>query len=82
MKWKRILKRSALALLLVLFAWFQIAYWSSTNDCNISLRGEVMKAIKVCEYGVDALQVADVTKPVPSDNQVLIKVRGGFTQRA
>jgi NADPH:quinone reductase-like Zn-dependent oxidoreductase len=34
-----------------------------------------MKAIKVCEYGVDRLQVAEVTKPVPSDDQVLIKVR-------
>ena len=34
-----------------------------------------MKAIKVCEYGVDALQLADVAKPVPLDDQVLIKVR-------
>ena len=34
-----------------------------------------MKAIKVCEYGVDRLQVAEVNKPVPSDDQVLIKVR-------
>ena len=34
-----------------------------------------MKAIKVCQYGVEALQVADVAKPVPSDDQVLIKVR-------
>jgi NADPH:quinone reductase-like Zn-dependent oxidoreductase len=75
MKWKRLLKRSALALLLVLFVWFQIAYWTSTNDCSAPIRGEVMKAIKVCEYGVDAAQLADVTKPVPSDNQVLIKVR-------
>jgi NADPH:quinone reductase-like Zn-dependent oxidoreductase len=75
MKWKRILKRSALALLLVLFACFQIAYWSSTNDCNAPIGGEVMKAIKVCEYGVDGLHLADVAKPVPLDDQVLIKVR-------
>ena len=34
-----------------------------------------MKAIKVCEYGVDALQLADVAKPVPLDDQMLIKVR-------
>ncbi len=34
-----------------------------------------MKAIKVCEYGVDAAQLADAAKPVPNDNQVLIKVR-------
>jgi NADPH:quinone reductase-like Zn-dependent oxidoreductase len=75
MKWKRILKRSALALLLVLFACFQIAYWSSTNDCNAPIGGEVMKAIKVCEYGVDGLHLADVAKPVPLNDQVLIKVR-------
>ena len=34
-----------------------------------------MKAIRVCEYGVDALHLADGTKPVPLDDQVLIKVR-------
>jgi NADPH:quinone reductase-like Zn-dependent oxidoreductase len=75
MKWKRILKRSALGLLVVLLVWFQFAYWTSTNDCNAPLRAEVMKAIKVCEYGIDAAQLADMTKPVPSDDQVLIKVR-------
>ena len=34
-----------------------------------------MKAIKVCEYGVDGLHLADVAKPVPLNDQVLIKVR-------
>jgi len=52
-----------------------IAYWRATNDCNAPIRGEVMKALKVCEYGVDRVQVAEVTKPVPSDDQVLVKVR-------
>ena len=32
-----------------------------------------MKAVRYCEYGVVTL--AEVEKPVPNDNQVLIKVR-------
>jgi NADPH:quinone reductase-like Zn-dependent oxidoreductase len=78
MKVKRILKWTARALLFALilpFLWGFIAYWTSTNDCNAPIRGEGMKAIKVCEYGVDRLQVAEVNKAVPSDDQVLIKVR-------
>jgi len=35
-----------------------------------------MKAIVYCEYGSpDVLKFADVEKPVPTDNQVLIKIR-------
>ncbi len=35
-----------------------------------------MKAIRFCEYGSpDVLKFEDVEKPVPNDNQVLIKVR-------
>ncbi|MEO8043406.1 MAG: hypothetical protein ABI674_00750 [Spartobacteria bacterium] len=37
MKVKRILKWSALALLVVLFGWFQITYWTSTNHCGRSI---------------------------------------------
>ncbi|MEN3370926.1 MAG: hypothetical protein V7609_3069, partial [Verrucomicrobiota bacterium] len=50
---KRILKWSAGALLLVLFLWFQFAYWTSTNDCGRSIPAEAerMKAIRYCEYG-------------------------------
>jgi NADPH:quinone reductase-like Zn-dependent oxidoreductase len=75
MRVKRVLKWSAATILVALVLWVFIAYWTSTNDCNAPLRGEAMKAIKVCEYSVDRLQVAEVTKPVPSDDQVLIKVR-------
>ena len=63
-----------IALILAFLVGF-IAYWRSTNDCNAPIEGEAMKAIKVCEYGVDALHLADGTKPVPLDDQVLIKVR-------
>ena len=75
MKIKRILKWSAGVILLVLLLWFQIAYWTSTNECDRKVGALVrpMKAVRFCEYGVVTL--ADVEKPVPKDNQVLIKVR-------
>ena len=75
MKLKRFVRWSAGVILLSLFVWFQIAYWTSTNDCHAAVGGEAMKAIMACEYGADALQLADVAKPIPTDDQVLIKVR-------
>src|SRR6266446_2078830 len=80
MKLKRILKWTARALLVALilaFLWGFIAYWTSTNDCDRkTVLNNPMKAIRYCEYGSpDVLKFEDVEKPVPSDNQVLIKVR-------
>src|SRR5437660_10060379 len=78
MKIKRTLKWSALSIVLLLFAWFQFAYWTSTNDCGRSIpaAAERMKAIRFCEYGSpDVLKLEEIEKPVPNDNQVLIQVR-------
>jgi NADPH:quinone reductase-like Zn-dependent oxidoreductase len=80
MKLKRILRWSARAILIALilgFLWGFIAYWRSTNDCDRKTAlVNPMKAIVYCEYGSpDVLKFEDVEKPVPQDNQVLIKVR-------
>jgi NADPH:quinone reductase-like Zn-dependent oxidoreductase len=82
MKIKRILKWSRRVILvgvLVLVGWFFIAYWTSSNDCGrtIPAGAERMKAIKYCEYGSpdDVLKIEQVEKPVPNDNQILVRVR-------
>ena len=64
---------------LTLIGWGLIAYWSSTNDCGHSNpeAAERMKAIRYCEYGPpdDVLKIEYVEKPVPNDNQMLVRVR-------
>jgi NADPH:quinone reductase-like Zn-dependent oxidoreductase len=81
MKLKSILKWSVrLILLALLFSTLVvfIAYWTSTNDCAplASAPQNPMKAIRYCEYGSpDVLKLVDVEKPVPNDNEVLVRVR-------
>jgi NADPH:quinone reductase-like Zn-dependent oxidoreductase len=78
MKLKRILKWTAIIILLALILWGFVAYWTSTNDCNrdASAPDNPMKAIRYCEYGSpDIVKLDEVEKPVPDVNQVLIKVR-------
>ena len=81
MKLKPILKWSARAILLALILAFLvgfIAYWRSTNDCdrNTGAPANPIKAILHCEYGSpDILELRDVEKPVPNDNQLLVRVR-------
>lgn len=55
-----------------------IAYWRSSNDCErlaATTPSNPMKAIVYCDYGLANLKLAEVEKPVPEDDQVLIKVR-------
>jgi NADPH:quinone reductase-like Zn-dependent oxidoreductase len=78
MKLKRVLKWSAFIILLALILWGFTAYWTSTNDCNRNAATPTvpMKAVRYCEYGSpDVVKLKSVEKPVPEDNQVLIKVR-------
>jgi NADPH:quinone reductase-like Zn-dependent oxidoreductase len=84
MKLKRILKsilkwtaRAIFLALILAFLWGFVAYWRSTNDCDRKTAlVNPMKAIVYCEYGSpDVLKLEDVEKPVPNDDQVLIKVR-------
>jgi NADPH:quinone reductase-like Zn-dependent oxidoreductase len=77
---KRILKwivRIVLVLLVIAFLFVFIAYWRSSNDCDrlTASAGNSMKALVYCDYGLANLKLADIAKPVPDDNQVLIKVR-------
>lgn len=79
MKLKPILKWSVRVILVVLLLsilMLFIAYWRSTNDCeHMAALNVPMKTIRFCEYGSpDVLKFEDVEKPVPNDDQVLIKV--------
>jgi NADPH:quinone reductase-like Zn-dependent oxidoreductase len=76
MKIKRILKWSLLIIVLALFVWFQIAYWTSTNDCDRKTGAPTnpMKAIVYCDYGVGNLKLRDIEKPAPADDQLLVRV--------
>ncbi len=78
---KGIVKWTVRVLLLALVVGFLlgfIAYWRSTNDCDrlTATQGDTMKAIVYCDYGSsDVLKLVDIAKPVPNDDQVLVKVR-------
>src|SRR6266513_451795 len=74
---KRILKWTVSLVLLVLLIWFEIAYWTSTNDCDHKSASPTnpVKAIVYCNYGLTNLKLEDVEKPTPTDDQVLVRVR-------
>src|ERR1041384_7731717 len=68
--------RLVLVLLFVAFLALFVAYWRSTNDCGkIAAPTNPMKAIVYCDYGLQNLKLADVEKPTPNDDQLLVKVR-------
>ncbi len=75
---KRIIKWTLLILIVGGVIAFQFAYWTSTNNCQElgKTQGDTMKAIVYCDYGTsEVLKVMDIAKPVPNDNQVLVRVR-------
>jgi NADPH:quinone reductase-like Zn-dependent oxidoreductase len=83
MKMKRVLKGAlkwtSVAILLALFvgiiALF-VAYWRSTNDCGrTAVPKNPMKAIVYCDYGLANLKLENVEKPIPNDDQILVRVR-------
>ena len=81
-RWRRwfrwALRLAAGAVTLALLA-FGIAYWRSGNMCddpNAPVPRNPMKAMVYCDYGSpDVLRLEEVEKPVPLDNQVLVRVR-------
>ena len=76
MKLKRVLKWSASIILLTLVVWFFFAYWTSSNDCDHRpTPNNPMKGIVSCEYGAANLQLRELEKPAPNDNEVLVRVR-------
>lgn len=76
---KRILKwivRVILVLLVLGFIFLFVAYWRSTNECGKTpAPANPMKAIVRCDYGVANLKLENIEKPVPEDDQILVKVR-------
>src|SRR5437762_4799822 len=76
---KRILKWASVAILLALFVGIfalSIDYWRSTNDCGRTPAPKnPVKAIVYCDYGLTNLKLQDVEKPVPNDDQLLVRVR-------
>ena len=74
MKLKRVAKWGGWALALALVA-FLVAYWMSDNECPATVEGG-MRAIVYCDYGTsEVLRLEQVEKPVPADDEVLVRVR-------
>jgi NADPH:quinone reductase-like Zn-dependent oxidoreductase len=75
--WKRLVKWSLLAVLVLLISWAFVSYWTSTNDCTryAVAPANPMKAIVYCDYGVSNLKFQDIEKPTPADDQLLVRVR-------
>ena len=79
--WRRVARvvfRLAAAALALGFVALFVAYWMSDNDCEqlIAVPQHPMQAIVYCDYGSpDVLKLAQIEKPVPTDDQILVKVR-------
>jgi NADPH:quinone reductase-like Zn-dependent oxidoreductase len=70
--------------LLASILWIFIAYWTSTNDCNrnAAAASKPMKAIVYCDYGLANLNLKDIEKPAPADNEVLVRLHAASVNPA
>ena len=75
-RWIRVVKWTLSTILVALVAWGMVAYWTSTNDCDRATvkPANPMQAVVYCDYGISNLKIQDVEKPVPADDQVLVRV--------
>jgi len=75
-RWKRIVKWTLGGIVVVLVVCGFVAYWTSTNDCgrNAAAPANPMKAVVYCDYGIANLNLQDIEKPTPTDDQVLVRV--------
>src|SRR5438477_2719647 len=76
-RWKRVVRWTLGTILLALVLWGFVAYWTSTNDCdrNAATPQNPMKAVIYCDYGITNLKLQEIEKPIPTDDQVLVRVR-------
>src|ERR671921_2256144 len=78
MKLRRIVKWTAFAIPLVLLLTGFVAYWRSDNSCSqpAATPQHPMRAVTYCDFGSpDVLTITNVEKPVPADDQLLVRVR-------
>ena len=75
-RWKRIVKWTLGGIVVVFVLCGFVAYWTSTNDCgrNAAAPANPMKAVVYCDYGIANLNLQDIEKPTPTDDQVLVRV--------
>ena len=73
---KRFFKWIFSLIIIVLVGWFIYAYVTSTNDFEQQTAApkNPIKAIVYSDYGVANLKLADIEKPVPTDDQILVRV--------
>src|SRR4029077_16312168 len=76
-RWKRVVKWTLGTILVALVLLGFVAYWTSTNDCdrNAATPQNPMKAVVYCDYGITNLKLQEIEKPIPADDQVLVRVR-------
>jgi len=79
--WRRILKGVVILLVVLVVvgcAAFAFAYMRSDNDCaarRAATPHDPIQAITYCDYGTsEVLHLETIEKPVPADNQVLVRV--------